>query len=272
MAVKLGDQWRLFDVSTRRLPPDMLSWQEQGVYALVSDPKKPVFIRTPISAPEASHTGRSARLKLSGDGAIEGDVDESFTGHDALDSREEMEGESAERRQERVKDRVRLVFPDAEVSDVKVENVEDALLPVKIHYHIKVATYAQRTGKRLLFQPLFFEHGLAPRFTAARRQHPIMFHHAWKETEVVSIGLPEGFALDSADSPGGLNLGATGEYKLKMSARGQSELVAERELTFGRQGIFIFDANIYPKLKAAFDEIHRRDNHTIALKLVEITQ
>jgi hypothetical protein len=272
MAVKLGDQWKVFDVSTRRLPADMLSWQEEGKYALVSDPKKPVFIQTPISPPEASHTRRNARLKLSGDGTIEGDVDESFTGHDALDNRSEMESESAERRQEGIKDRVRRVFPNAEVSDVKVENVEDATLLVKIHYHVKVTTYAQRTGKRILFQPLYFEHGVTPRFTAARRRHPIAFPHAWKETEVVSIELPTGFALDNAENPGNLNFGAPGEYKLKMSARGQAELVAERELIFGNKGIFFFDAKTYPQLKAAFDEIHRRDNTTISLKLVENTQ
>jgi hypothetical protein len=272
MAVKLGDQWRLFDVSTRRLPPDMLSWQEQGVYALVSDPKKPVFIQTPVSPPEASETKRDARLKLSADGAIEGDVDESFTGHEALDNREVLEGVSAERRQEIIKDRVRQVFSNAEVSDVKVENVEDATLPVKFHYHVKVENYAQRTDKRILFQPLFFEQGVAPRFTATQRRYPIAFHHAWKEMESVSIALPQGFALDNANDPGGLNFGAPGEYKLKLSVRGQSELVAERELTFGKQGIFFFESKAYAQLKVVFDEIHRRDNHTISLKLVELSE
>ena len=58
MAVKLGDQWRVFDVSTRRLPPDMLSWTEEGVYALISDPKKPVFIETPTAEPSRSQSAR----------------------------------------------------------------------------------------------------------------------------------------------------------------------------------------------------------------------
>ncbi len=70
-------------------------------------------------------------------------------------------------RQERVKDRVHRVFPDAETSDIRVENIEDATLPVKIHYHVKVTPYAQRTGKRILLYPLFFERGVAPRFPAA---------------------------------------------------------------------------------------------------------
>jgi hypothetical protein len=265
MAVKVDGQWRIFDVSTRRLPPDMLSWAEEGVYALVSDPKKPVFIQTPFSPPAASHTRRNARLKLSSDGAAEGDVDESFTGHAALDRRQEMEDESAARQQEMVKDRVRGVFPDAEVSNVTVENVDDAALPVKIHYHVRIPTYAQRTGKRILLLPLFFERGAAPRFPAAERKHPIMFHYAWKETDSATFELPEGFALDHADSPGPMSFGETGEYRLKLSTRG-AELIADRELTFGNKGQFMFDARAYPQLKKIFDEVHRRDNHTIMLK------
>ncbi len=267
MAVKLGGEWRVFDVSTRRLPPNMLSWQEEGVYALVSDPKKPLFIQTPISPPEASHTMRNARLTLAADGAVEGDVDESFTGHAALDNRMELEKESAERKQEMVKDRVRRVFPEAEVSNVKVENIDDSSLPVKISYHIKAANYAQRTSKRILLQPLFFQHGVAPRFPAAERKHPIAFPHAWKETDRVSVKLPEGFALDNAENPGDMKFGAPGEYKLDILTQGQSVLVAERELTFGNKGIFYFDPKGYRQVKAVFDEIHRRDNHVISLKL-----
>lgn len=267
MAVKLGNEWRVFDVSTRRLPPHMLSWQEEGVYALVSDPKKPLFIQTPVSPPEASHTMRNARLTLSADGAVEGDVDESFTGHAALGNRLELEKESAERKQEMVEDRVRRVFPEAEVSNVKVENIDDSSLPVKVSYHIKVANYAQRTSKRILLQPLFFQHGVAPRFPAAERKHPIAFPHAWKETDRVSVKLPEGFALDNAENPGDMKFGAPGEYKLDISTQGQSALVSERELTFGNNGIFYFDPKGYRQVKAVFDEIHRRDNHVISLKL-----
>ena len=32
MAVKQGDAWKIFDVSTKLLPPGMISWREEGMY------------------------------------------------------------------------------------------------------------------------------------------------------------------------------------------------------------------------------------------------
>ncbi|MGE5646580.1 MAG: DUF3857 domain-containing protein [Acidobacteriota bacterium] len=269
MAVKVGDQWRVFDASTRRLPDGMLSWSEEGVYALISDPKKPQFIQTPVSAPEASQSARDARLKLAEDGSIEGDIRETFTGHAALDGREDFENESAERRQELVKDRVRGVFSSAEVSQIKVENVEDAAQPLKIQYHVKVPAYAQRTGKRILVQPLYFERGAAPRFSAATRKYPVSFRYGWQEKEHVAIELPAGFALDNAANPGSLRLANVGMYDLKISVRAGKELVVDREMTFGKEARLQFGAEVYPQLKQAFDIIHTRDNTIVSLKAAD---
>ena len=38
MAIKTGDSWKVYDVSTKLLPPGMISWREEGMYALISDP------------------------------------------------------------------------------------------------------------------------------------------------------------------------------------------------------------------------------------------
>ena len=49
--------------------------------ALVTDPKEPVWTRTPLSAPDKSLEKRTAKLKLSEDGTLEGDVQIVYTGH-----------------------------------------------------------------------------------------------------------------------------------------------------------------------------------------------
>ncbi len=45
IAVKLGDQWRFFDPGSGYIPFGMLRWQEEGIQALVTDPKEPKFVR-----------------------------------------------------------------------------------------------------------------------------------------------------------------------------------------------------------------------------------
>ena len=55
----------------------------------------------------------------------------------------------------------------AQVSGISVENVKDAIKPLVLRYHVKVPQYAQRTGRRLFFQPGFFEQGAPQTFSSA---------------------------------------------------------------------------------------------------------
>jgi hypothetical protein len=51
-----------------------------------------------------------------------------------------------------------------------------------------------------------------------------------------------------------------------MAAGANREFVCTRELTFGNNGMIFFPQAAYTQIKAAFDEVHRRDSHTISLK------
>ena len=201
MAVKIGDQWKLYDVSARHLPPGMLSWTEEGVQALISDPKKGTFIKTPYSPPEASLTQRIARFTLSEEGALEGDVTEIYNGHSASARRNDFDGESEARQQDIVKEHVVAVFAQAQVTNMSVRNVNDSNKPLEIRYHIKLDAYAGRTSKRILLQPLYFQRGSVPRYTATKRDYDVAFPYAWKEIDQISIKLPEGFTLEKPGNP-----------------------------------------------------------------------
>jgi hypothetical protein len=266
MAVKTGETWKLYDVSTRNLPANMISWQEEGVFALLTDPKKPVFIQVPSSAPEASLSERTARFALDADGGMEGDVVESFTGHTASERRSDNEGESEGRQQERIKEQITALYPQAEVSVIQVVNADDSEKPIQLRYHVKIPGYAQRTGKRIFFQPLFFQRGAAPLFSSGDRKFDINFRYAWKEADQVTIALPEGFELDHAESPGGMSFGDTGSYSVVMGVSKKRELVSTRVLIFGAGGALFFPQTIYPKMKNVFDEVNRQDSKGLSLK------
>jgi Domain of Unknown Function with PDB structure (DUF3857)/Transglutaminase-like superfamily len=268
MAVNIGGNWKIYDVSARDLPANMLSWREEGMQALLSDPKKPSFVTAPIALPEASARVRKAKLALSDDGSIDGDVDLQYFGHSARDRRSELKADSDARRLELYKDQLTKLYPDGEITDARIENAGDPERPLTFHYHLKMSGYAQRTGKRILFQPFFFQRGVPPMFSASERKYPIYFPYAWQEHDSVTFELPAGFALDNAENPGSLNFGTPGAYKIQMMTKGSHELISDREFTFGNNGQILFEAGAYPQLKNLFDEIKRRDDHTISLKQV----
>lgn len=266
MAVKIGGAWRVYDVSQRLLPPDMLSWQEEGSTVLITDPKEPQFVQTRPADPAASTVERKAKLALDASGTVEGDVEEEWTGHKGAGRREDLADESDARRLEEIKEAALRVFPSAEVSGVQVENVDNAQEPLKIKYHIKVPGYAQRTGKRILLPPLYFQRGEKPLFPAAERRHNIQFRYAWREKDDVTIQLPAGFELEKPDGPPPLQLGAVGHYNVQLQLRGSGELVAQREFVFGKEGRLVLFREAYPQVKGAFDTIHDRDQYILALR------
>ncbi|HUI58113.1 MAG TPA: DUF3857 domain-containing protein [Bryobacteraceae bacterium] len=269
MAVKIHGNWKLYDVSANHLPPGMLSWTEEAVPALLGDPKKPAFIESPISAPEDSATRRTAQLTLSDDGGLEGDIDESLSGHAAAARRSDLDGESEARQQEIVKEEIIKTFPQADVSGIVLKCIEDPIEPVQLHYHIKVPGYATRTAKRILLQPLFFQRGSTPLFTAADRRYPIAFRYPWKESDEVVVKLPPGWVPDGVLVPRRLDFGKNGYYSLTPAAPNRTELVMKRELVFGDGGSVSFDVKAYPQLKVIFDTIYGRDGYAIALRQSE---
>ena len=267
VAVKVGSNWRFFDPGWDYLPFGMLRWQEEGQQALITDPKNPVWVDTPMSSPEKSLVKRTAKLKLTEDGTLEGDVRVEFTGHFALDRKEDMDEESETQREETVIDEIKSQMSTAEVSDVKIENVTDHVKPLVFSYHVRFPGYATRTGKRLFLQPAFFQHGLKPLFATANRKYPVYFHYPWSESDQVEFELPKGYAFDNAEAPAGFASGAISEYKPSLAATSDgSFLVYKRSFFFGGGGSLLYPVTSYQQVKNYFDMVHKQDSHSIALK------
>ncbi len=265
IAVKVGEQWRFYDVAAKRLPIGMLGWGEEGSDALISDPKEPVFVPVPISDVDKSVRLRSGEFELDREGTLQGEVRMSYTGHAAAGRRQELATEAAGQREEDVREMVRRHYVNAEVSEAKVENVEDPEKPLVYSYRVKVPGYAQQTGKRLFVPLNYFEHGRAPRFTASERKHPVWFEYPWRDEDSITIKTPADFSWEDAGAPQSFSLGQTGAYEASAKV-GNQQLVYHRKLEFGRGGQLVFQPAAYPLLKQAFETIHTQDEHTVTLR------
>ncbi|HEV2764335.1 MAG TPA: DUF3857 and transglutaminase domain-containing protein [Pyrinomonadaceae bacterium] len=275
IAVRVGDQWRFYNPGLGHIPHGMLRWQEEGTATLIADPKEPVFVSTPMSGPEKSRTKRTAKLKLTADGTLEGEVTVEYTGHAAAGMREAYDEETPAEREESLKESVKSRLSTAELSDIKVENVTDTSKPFVYSYRIRVPGYAQRTGKRLFIQPAFFQRNVGPLFATSERRNDIYFHYAWSEEDDVEIELPEGYALDNAERPANFGSGDMSRYEVQLGVtKDERRLVYRRKFFFGgppKGAVFDmnrlrFPAASYAPLKQYFDTMHQQDAHTISLK------
>jgi len=265
IAVKVGDQWRFYDAAAKTLPIGMVSWSEEGAEALITDPKQPVFVPIPYSAAEKSLTARTGTFELDDQGTLQGQVRLAYTGHAASVRREEGLKRSAAQREDDIRDMVHAQYSTAEVSDVTVENMDDAEKPLTVSYKVKVPGYAQRTGKRLFLQAGYFQRGQLARFTAGDRKYDVWFEYPWAEQDHIEIKTPAGFALEDPETPRPIDLGPLGEYRVTAKA-GAQQLTYERTMAFGREGRLAFPQKLYPNLKELFDTIHQSDQQSLTLR------
>jgi hypothetical protein len=269
IAVKVGGEWRFYDPASTYVPFGMLRWQEEGQQALLSDPKEPTFVLTPLSGPEKSLEKRTGRFRLLEDGTLEGDVRVEYTGHLAATYKELNDDDTPAEREEALRERLKARLGAAELTDIKVENARDPVKPFVYSFHVRVPSYAQRTGKRLFLQPAFFQKGLGPLFPTAGRRHPIYFHYAWSEEDHIEVELPEGFALDNAEAPAPVTADTLSKYEPSAGiTKDGRTLVYKRRFFFGRANgrPMLYPTTTYPALKQYFDMVHKQDGHTIALK------
>ncbi|HEY9401805.1 MAG TPA: DUF3857 domain-containing protein [Pyrinomonadaceae bacterium] len=272
VAVKVNDAWRFYDPSEMYMPFGMLTWQAEMQDALISDPKEPTFVQTPLSPPDKSVERRTAKLTLDAEGTLEGDVRIEYTGHLGKDKKEYNDDDTPAQREETLRNMLKAKMSTAEVSNIKVENVTDPDKPFTYAYHIRVPGYAQRTGKRLFLQPGFFQRGVNPLFPTTQRHNSVYFHYPWSEQDEVSIDLPAGYSLDNADAPAAINAGQTGRYDINIGVTKDGRtLVFNRKFYFGNKTGLLFPVASYAQLKTLFDEVHKRDNHMITLKQAATT-
>ncbi|HKG14692.1 MAG TPA: DUF3857 domain-containing protein [Pyrinomonadaceae bacterium] len=272
IAVRVGDAWRFYSPAETYAPFGMLGWHEEGTEALVTDPKEPVWVRTPTAGPEESTERRTAKFKLSEDGTLEGDVKIEYTGHLAYDRKELNDDDTPAEREKTLQDIWKRRIPSAELSDVKVENVTDPEKPFVYAFHVRVPSYAQRTGKRLFLQPAFFQRGLAAMFPTATRRNSVYFQYPWSEEDRVEVTLPEGYAPDSPEAPAPLSADDLSRYtpRAQITKDGRT-LIWSRKFFFGGKTkagttTLLFPVEAYPALKGYFDELAKRDAVTFALR------
>jgi hypothetical protein len=268
IAVKVGDNWKFFNPGVKFLPEGMLAWYEEGVWALLVGEKEFLWQRTPLTGFEKTKATRSANLTLLEDGTLAGSVQIEYVGQTALQNRIDNFEVSLEKQKENLTEEIKVRLKTAEVTNVSIENFDDAHKPLVHKFDVRIPNYAQKTGKRLFLQPGFFEYGENPLFSDSKRKYDIYFQYPWSEEDKIQINLPKGFELDNADAPHEVaDPAKIGFLKVKMSvARDMSYLMYNRNFYFGGGANFLFQSASYQPLKNLFDEFHRADSHAVTLK------
>jgi hypothetical protein len=264
IAANVDGKWKFYDPSSKYVTTGMLPWEYENCDALITDPKEPVWVKTPLSSPDKSLEKTVGNLKLNEEGTLEGDIQIEYSGHLGRMLKNYNDDDSQEKREESFKDMIKSHVGAAEITNIKILNVNDPVKPFTYICHVKVPNYATRTGKRLFLQPAFFQFGEAAKFASSDRRYPIYFKFPYTEQSEVQIDLPTGYELDNAESPASFNAENTIKYDVSLGVTtDRASLLYKRKLSVNGM---LFPVTSYAGLKQIFDTVHKEDNHQITLK------
>ena len=268
-AVKMGDKWEYFNPASYYAPFGMLGWATEGQTAMITDDKGPIWVPLGLADAGKSMEKRSGKFKLLEDGSLVGEGRIEYTGHQATTIKSINRGDSDVERESYLKNKLKsMILGSAEIESFTMENLDDPEKPVVYTFKIRVPDYASRTGKRLFFQPNVFERSSKPRFISNTRKYDVYIPYPYSETDDITLDLPDGFSLESADSPMPVKdkqgIGAD-EIYMGVTKDGKT-LAYKRSFSFGNNGFIQFPVESYPILKQIFEEYNKSDVHQLTLK------
>lgn len=268
VAVKLAGTWHFFSPGNYWVPYGMLDWTDEGVTALMCDEEKVLYETIPLSPAEKSQAMRKGRFTLDTEGALDGEIEQAYTGHEGIALKSRNAGKSTDEVDRDFREQIGRRLPTAEVSELHWENLRTHEFPVVVRYKVHVPGYAEQAGKRLVVAPGFFETGQSALFTAEKRTLPIFFPFAREEHDDVEMILPEGFELDHPSAPANVaakenSIGA--RYVIGFKPK-QRILSYKRDFVLGGNQAISFQTASYPVLKQRFEKLHQSDTHALILK------
>ena len=268
VAVNVQSKWKYFNSSVPFLPYGYLTWNEQGVTAMLIGEGGYNWQNIPVGDYQKSVARRTGKFTLQPDGTLEGTVTVEYTGQQAIARRRDHYLDSEAKRKEEIEEELKERLSTAELSGVTITNFDDPTKALTYSFSVKIPNYAQRTGQRLFIQPGFFEFGAKPVFSSATRQHAVHFAYPWSEADYVEINLPKGYGLDNADRPADISdPKKIASLSLVITYDKATNILRyRRQFHFGGGGEVLFPAESYAALRGLFNMFHKADSHIIALK------
>lgn len=191
----------IFDPTNDVVPFGQIPFYEQDNYGLLVGEQGGELIHMPLSPPEANGISRNAKLKLLPDGTLQGEIEERYTGWNAMARREVLQNETENDRKKIIERLVANSIGNFQLDKYELLNANDIDQDLIIKFTFSAAHYAKNAGSMLLVRPRVLGE-LAGRWDANKPRHyAYEFPGPFLDRDTVEISLPEGFKVDELPDP-----------------------------------------------------------------------
>jgi len=260
--VKLNGKDIYCDPGAAFTPFGLLPWAETGVAGLRLDKDGGTWVTTALPKAPDSRIERTAAMKLTDAGDLEGKLTVKFTGLEALRRRVEERNADETDRKKFLEDQVKEYIPAT--IEVELTNSPDwrsSESSLVAEFHVKVPGWASGAGRRVLVPVGLFSATEKHVFDHANRVHPIYFEYPFQRLDDLSIELPLDWQVSSLPPPQTQD-GHIIAYSLKVE-NGKGTLHLSRTLNVD---FLTLEAKYYPALRNFFQVVRTADEHQIVLQ------
>lgn len=260
--VKLKGKELYLDPGSAFVAFGMLPWNETGVSGFKLDKNGGGWVTTTLPDSSQSRIQRSAELRLTDAGDLEGKLTVTFTGLESSQRRAEERFADEVGRKEALEAEVKGWIPTA--SEVELTNKPDwnsSSLSMVAEFRVKVPNWVSETGSRALLPVGLFGASEKHMFDHANRVHPIYFPFPFQYGDDVNIELPPGWKTISIPESHKQDVGLA--VYTSHAANDKNTLQLHRTLKIDNM---LVDAKDYPILRNFFQGLRSADEQPVMLQ------
>ena len=199
-----GKTYLIFDPTDEVTPVGLIRSALQGAYGNISNGAESQAMRMPVLPPDSAGLNRKGTFSLTADGALTGDVAETFVGDDATQERWLIKDTDSKEIRETLERRLGSDLPGVTFKGFEFRQTADLDKPLDLDLHLNSANYAHSAGALLLLRPrVLGSHVLAvPDVMEGKpRRYPIELGHTGRWRDSYDITLPPGYVVDETPDP-----------------------------------------------------------------------
>jgi hypothetical protein len=217
-----GKTLLIFDPTDEKDPVGLIRADLQGGWGYIGNGADSQVLQMPVLAPESAGLSRKGSFTLSVDGALAGDVVETFVGNDASNERWFIKDNDSKELREGLEKSLGSDLPGLVFKGFEFHQATELDKPLGLDLHFSATNYAHPAGTLLLLRPrVVGSHArtVADVMEGKPRKYSIEMGHPGHWRDSFDIAIPAGYVVDETPDPVNVDLDFA-SYHSSVSAKG----------------------------------------------------
>lgn len=196
--VNLGESYVVMDATDPFCPAGTLPFADLNGQGFILDGKGQSWAS--LESPAKVESWLRGTLNIAEDGKVSGSLVFNDKGYEAVAWRKHLyRNENDE--EEYMETRVLEDVPDAEITEIKMENLESLGETLRTKCQFSSSQFSNASGEFIYFQPLMFSTQEENPFETEERSYPVEFGARIDERVTLTITIPEGYEIETLPEP-----------------------------------------------------------------------